>query len=129
MHPLSFDYRNVMISMAWSAECNPTDSGIYGAVAEDIDRNVVKKGVRVLLLDGRHRCGAMRQLKAEGGHWRSKIPLYVTHLIRRNGQAIEQARAIKLSRTTDTSTVIVRMIRSFPSMVKVVLRYAGAFEL
>lgn len=71
----------------------------------------------------------MYVLKAEDVHEWTERPLCVIQVIRRDGQAAEQAEAINLSRTTNTSIAIVRIDHSFPSVIKVLLNYAEAFRL
>lgn len=67
-------------------------------------------------------------MAGSGQKWTER-PLHVTQVILGHGQGIGQAIEIKLSGMADTSTVIVRMYRSFQSETNAVLNYAGAFNL
>lgn len=75
----------------------------------------------MLLSVGRHCCSDGRPIKAEDEQKETERPLRVTRVICRNGRAIGQATVTKLLGMTNKSTVILRMIRSFLSVMKVVL--------
>lgn len=65
---LAFDYLNVVISATWSLERNPTDSIILDAIEENDGRKVTKEGCKIILVDGRHCCSALRQQNGEDRH-------------------------------------------------------------
>lgn len=90
---------------------------------------VVRQGSNIILLDGRLRCSAMHKLEEEDGQNGTECPLCVIRVIRRDGRAIGQADAIKLLQMTNTFTAIVFIERSFLSVKKTVLNYAGALML
>lgn len=58
----------------------------------------------------------------------TEYPLLVIQVIHRDGQAAEQAEAIKVLRRTNISTAIVRRDRSLLFVTKALLIYTGAFE-
>lgn len=56
---VTFNYRNGIITMTWSAECNATDSWMEDSAAEESCRTMVKEGFKMMLLDGHHHCSAV----------------------------------------------------------------------
>lgn len=78
----------------------------------------------MLLVAGYH-CSVVGKLKVGGGHAWTERPLRIIEGTRRAGQAIGRPKAINLSQMTNKYTGTVCMDRSFPSVVKAVLNYAG----
>lgn len=89
----------------------------------------MKKAFKKILSDRHHRCSTVRQLEAEGGHEWAESSLRVIQVIRCDGQGTGQAETFELSRMPNTSTEMVSMDGSFLSMIKMVLSFAGSFEL
>lgn len=129
MSVLAFDYRKRTITVTRSAVCNHSESMMHGAVADQHDRNIVKNEFKMMILNGRHCCSTVLQLKADSGHKHTERTLRVTQIICQCGQAILQPDVIKLSRITSMSTAIGRTDRSFQPVMKAVLNYTGVFEL
>lgn len=65
MSVLAFGYRNGMITVTWCAEANPTDSAREHAAAKHGGGKVVEEGFGMILLNGRHCCCAVHQLKTK----------------------------------------------------------------
>lgn len=82
---LAFDCRSGIIDVKWSEKKISTDSTMQGAVALQQGRKVVKKSFNITLLDGRHRCSAVRQIKAVHGRRWTKYLLRVTQVNQRDG--------------------------------------------
>lgn len=89
----------------------------------------MKERFEMILLDVHHRCSAARQLKHRGGCSSTGCSLRINHVVHRDVQAVRLAEAINLSRLMNTSKSVVRMDRSFLSVVREVLNYVEAFEL
>lgn len=115
--------------MTCSAELNAMYSTIDDALAVQGGRNVVREVFRMIYLYVRPRCNSARQLIVDGGHESTECRLCVTQVICLENGAIAQAEAIQLSGMTDISRETACTGRSFPSVVKAVQNYAGAFEL
>lgn len=64
------------------------DLSMEDAAGDQSDRKVVKQGFKMDLFNGYHRCGGVRQLKAEGEHERTDRPLCVIQVIRTDGQTL-----------------------------------------
>lgn len=60
MCALAFDYHNGMTNVLWSAKNNPTDCGIGDEFTVQGGRKFVTDGLKMTLLDGCHRCIAVR---------------------------------------------------------------------
>lgn len=71
-------------------ECGtePTESSMEDAFAVKNVGKVARQVFKLILLDGRHRCRAMRQLKAERVYNRTGRALRFPRVIRAEGQAI-----------------------------------------
>lgn len=69
---LTLDFRKIMMTVTWSVERNPTDSVMEDAVVVEDGRVVVKQGFNMIVLDERHRCSNIRQLRTEFEHNRTE---------------------------------------------------------
>lgn len=105
---LASDNCSGVITVTWSAHCNQTDSSMQDALTENGDPKVVKHGLKMISLDGRHHYSAVRQLEVEGGYVCTECLLHVIQVIFRDGQAVGQGEAIKSWGTKNTSSAIVR---------------------
>lgn len=115
--------------MAFSTERNPTNSAMEGTDPLKGDQKVVKQVFKMLLLDYRHCYSTVRQLKAKVKHKWIERSLCVIQVICWDSRAVEWDEEIKSLPMTTTSTAILRMERSFMSVMKAVLNYARAFDL
>lgn len=96
MCALGFDYLNETMTGTWSfAEWNSTDSSPEDAIREEDGRKVAKRGFKLILLDMRHSCSAVEQLKAEDGRKRTKSLLHTSKVNRWDGRAIGQFKSIR----------------------------------
>lgn len=105
----AFEHHNEMMTAMCTVKSNLALTLMEDAIAEQLGRNVVKEGFKLIILDGCDRYGAVRQGKAEDGHEWTDRPLCMSELICRDVQAIGQIEATKLSRMTNTSVAIVHM--------------------
>lgn len=121
MSVLAFDCRNSMVSAAWSAKCNPTDSAMEGALAIENGHKVVTLGLKMTFLDVRHRSSAVRLLNAERPNEIAGRPMRVIQIICRDDQAVGQAEEITLSRIKNMSIAMLRTDRSLLFVIKAVL--------
>lgn len=97
------------------------------ALAEQGGKNAVNKGFGMILLDGRHRCCAVRQLKVGGAQtWTDRSP-HTPQVIRRDPQATGNAEWIMFLQMTNTSIAIVRTNQSLMPESGAELR--GAFKI
>lgn len=83
----------------------------------------------MIILNERHCCSSVHQDKSERGKQWIERPLSVTQAICCDGQINGQAKKINVSRMPNLSTGILGTKGSFMSLIKVVLNYAGGFEL
>lgn len=90
IHALTLDYRNVMIFVQCSAECNSTGSSMNDSFDKENGRKGVKDGFEVILLDGRHRRSAVGHLKVERGRECTVNLLRFIQSICRDGQVAVQ---------------------------------------
>lgn len=76
MGALAIDSCNGMITVMWFTKCNCTMTTIEDEITNQSGREVVKEGFKLLSLDGRHHCSAVRRVKADGGfEWTDRQPL------------------------------------------------------
>lgn len=68
MCSLAFGYRYEARTVRRPAKCNLTLSSMEDAVIAQSGQKVVEERIQMTLLDGCHRCSAVQQMKAEGGH-------------------------------------------------------------
>lgn len=114
-----------MITATFSGESNPRGTSMQDAISTEEGEKVGKECFKLILLDGCTRFRTARQLNEEGEHeWAERL-LSVIEVICQGGQAIEQAKAIRLSRMTNRFTVIMHTDHSFLSVIKTGLNYVG----
>lgn len=103
MLALKFNYRNMVITVTRSAECDSMDFSMKNAVAVEGFQMVVKQGFKMILLYGSHHYRAVPLLEEDGGPERIKRLLRVNPITHRDRQTIGQLETIKLLRITNTS--------------------------
>lgn len=86
------------------------------------------KAATVVLLDGRHRLKALRDLHKAAYVACVDATLLVRCFTRHDGRPIAEAEALKLSSFANKVTSVVRCDFSFVAVVKTVINFSAAFE-
>lgn len=68
---------------------------MYYADADQNEGKILNEVSKMILLNGRHRCSAVRQVKVESGYALTGRPLRGAQVVRQDGQGIGQAERIK----------------------------------
>lgn len=124
MRSISIKDCNEMITPTWSTEYNRTEISIKDAIVEEGVEIVFIEGCELLLFDVHHYGSPVNQLKAEDQPDLTELLLCINPVILDHVWTIVHVKAIRLSRLSNTFTVIVYTYHSFPSAMKAVLNYA-----
>lgn len=89
---LPVNQHNGMITVTWSAKCNPTKALMEHAPTKPVGRKVVKERVKRMPLDGLQLCSTVCQIIAEGGLKWTERPLFVIQLILGDGHTLASPR-------------------------------------
>lgn len=107
---------------------NPAGAPYSSAVYEVDGKQVLKVGYRMHMFDGRRRPRSVEMVRDKNDLSLAAEQLGFWYAFRSDDKPVFPAQAIKLSRTTNSSTVIVQREASFKNNIHSVLCYLQVFE-
>lgn len=114
--------------MIFHPELSTDDVSTLSTGSVTVGRLILNNSAKVMLLDGRHRWQAMRQLHVEGDLRWSQRHIEVRLIVREDMVAISEAEGIKLNKLPKIVTAILRRDCTFMDLIKKTLNFSIASE-
>lgn len=123
------DYRHGMMTEFCSIKASLAVASDDLIVEEVDDREVAKDACFVVIWDVAYRSEAMCKLRVNVGDAWTEGTLRMQQIMRQSDEEVEQVEAIKLSKTSNTTTSIVHIDKAFVDILKGSISCPNALEL